>query len=438
MNTAQTTSTEMTTVAVTALQAELDAIKRKDLARLGDGTIFWITEAGQKKRGFKARVNLDHPTHFCFPGGPQAKPMITGEGFDRINQYAGIEVFRPRTLIAGDGKEVGNPYFERDRNGAMVAVTIRGIGTGYAPTGNLCFVDKTIYLHLQTLLVQEIQAKLKKFPSLGMLGSADKRPDEIVYYGDNGQRGHKRVINPEPTVVKAVGAWHFINFTESVGYWVNMSHPIVMEAFESYAQKQRFLERSADTILRRLILSSHPAIATKTPVITELTPGEYGKVASAKGYVIVFGFKHEAGGAEQRRSDLGAMAERVAAGERVANAEVIQGVHDGAEDVEVVGAEDADPSEIQPGAADDDTDEDYQPPAPTATVPPVEDQPKAPQQKAGDRLNALCIAAGKDPSIQAKFSAARKAGGFATLAALRAAPDAAVHAFCDAVEGVAR
>lgn len=352
------------------LQAQLSAILKKDVARLGDGNVFFLEEAGQTKRAFKVRVDLEYPHQFCFPAGADAKSMITAEGYDKLNQYAGIEVFRPKTVIAQDGAERGNPYFERDpKTGAMLSVFMRGIGIGYAPTGNLTAVDQTVYVNLQTLLVQEVQAKIKKYPALGMLGSADQRPTEITYYGDNGQKGFKRVVNETPTVQKCVGAWHFIPLASGMGYWVNISHPEIQAAFDSFTQKQRFLERTTFSILKRLIISSHPAVAAKTPVVTDLQKGEYNKITSAKAHVVIFGFKADSRDAQKKREELEAMATRVADGERMANMEVVVNTgHDAAEEAEIAQPEMvADPTEMPP-APEPEPGEEPAPANPTTTT----------------------------------------------------------------------
>ncbi len=321
------------------------------IAKLGNGEVFFLSEKGQTKRGFKVKVDISYPTQFCFPAGPNQKSMITAEGYDRLNQYAGIEVFRPRTVIAQDGTEKGNPFFERDpQTGAMLSVFMRGIGIGYSPVGNLAAVDQTVYVNLQTLLVQEIQAKLKRFPALGCMGSIDAKPNEITYYGDNGKYGRQKVVDAQPTTVKAVGCWHFVPLTGSMGYWVNISHPEIQSAFDSFTQKQRFLERTTFSILKRLVLSSHPAIASKTPTVTELVTGDgYNEIKAAKAHVFVYGFAVDSRNPEEKRQEIETMAERVAAGERMANMEIIQGgVHDGAEDAEIADpvSAGADPSEV--------------------------------------------------------------------------------------------
>jgi hypothetical protein len=434
------------------VMATILAKMRQDqmIARLGAGEVFFLTDAGKTKRAFKAPVNLEYPIHFCFPAGADAKPMITAEGFDKLNQYAGVEVFRPKTVVAQDGSEKGNPYFERDpKTGAMLSVFMRGVGVGYAPTGNLTAVDQTVYVSLQTLLVQELQAKIKRYPHLGMMGSP-QRPSEITFYKDNGKYGRSKVIDDQPTTIKAVGAWHYVPLTEGLGFWVNISHPEIQAAFEGFTQKQRFLERTTFSILKRLILSSHPAIASKTPHVTELQAGEYNKVISAKAHVIVYGFKADDRSAEEKHQELQAMAMRVADGERMANMEIIQkGATDLASDPEISDASIvADPGEMPPVENEEWQDEPPQvtkpapvapPPPPAPVAPPVAKPvapaaPPAPPAPPAQNLRQRLSAVMRDPANMPAAKAAMGLAGVSTFGALRTADEKILAAFFDAFD----
>lgn len=310
-------------VDLNSLKLQLEAIQKKDMAKLGDGTMFWIEESGVKKRGFRARVDLAYPTQFCFPVPGSRKTMITGEGYDKLNQYAGIEIFKPKTLIGQDGQDAGNPLFERDSSGALVSVMMRGIGIGYAPTGNLASVDQTIFINLNTLLVQEVQSKMKKFPSIATIGIKNQKPEEISFFEVSGY-GKNKTIGDLRTE-KTRGVWHFISLHGEMGYWVNLSHPEIQDAFASFTQKQRFLERTTFTILKRLILSSHPAIATKTPIVTSIVEGQdkWSQVESAKAFAIVYGYRSEEGDSKQKRKDMESLASKLAQGESISNVENI-------------------------------------------------------------------------------------------------------------------
>lgn len=429
---------------IKSLQKELELVRAKNMVVLGDKQAFWIQEAGQQKRAFRAKIALTYPTQFCFPGGDRA--MVTGEGYDAANQYANIEVFRPKYLMGQDGTEKGNPYFERDNNGAIVSIFLRGLGVGYGPTGSLVAVDQTIFLNIQTLLIQEIQAKIKKHPFLGCLGRPDEKPTQIVYYEDNGKSGKYRVVKAEPVIKDAKGCWSFIPHLNGLGYWVEISHPYIQEAFDNITQKQRYLERSAFTILKRLILSSHPAIGTKTPIVTnvERDPDNKYKILSAKAHIFVYGFCHQDEDPKQKHRDMQAMAERVAQGEAAANMEVIQSAAiDGSEEeLEADRQEFSDPSEIpaEISLGEDEDFEDgpgdvyYPPPSPdpapdkTKTPAPVEPAAtRAPAEK-GDVRKRL-KAAMKDPAKKDAIMVAKKKLNFATFEAISTASDGDLEKF---------
>ena len=318
-------STELATVLGNEeLMSALIVKFRKDgiISRLGDGDMMQITEAGSVKRGFKVKVELKCPEHFIFIGD---KPMLLVEGYDKINQYCGIEIF--------DANKGANPY-ERDSNGRVVGVNLRRIGVGYSPTGRLIAVDQPLHVDTSQLLIEAIQAKIKKYPHIGMLGSQSEKPTQITYYKSEWKNNNGKSFkefDTEPTKIEATGVWVFFSaFEGGIGYWVNTAHPEILEAFNGVIQKQRFMERAAMSISRRLILGAHPAIATKTPVITS----HDGKVAT--GYVIAYGFTDKED-PKKKRAEMEAMADRVAAGEDAADCGVIQNPqHDAVEDAEMV------------------------------------------------------------------------------------------------------
>jgi hypothetical protein len=346
------------------MKMQLEAIQRKDMAKLGDGSMFWITEGIEKKRGFKAKVELSCPDQFCFI---QGKPMICAQGYDKANQYAGIEVIRPKTVTIEGGREVGNPYFEKDQNGALVSIFIRGIGIGYNPTGSLAVVDQTVFVNLNTLLVQEVQAKLKYNPTIATLGIQNEKPQNFVIYLQKWEGKKKIVCGEDEVTVK--GAWHFLPVHGNMGYWVNLAHPDIQSAFEGFTQKQRFLERTATTVLKRLILSTHPAIAAKTPIVTCADEGK------EKAHIIVYGFRADEGDAKKKRDEMEALAAKLSAGEAAADMEVVQAeVKDITTEAEILEPTTvADPTEIPVaevphGFEDEESTEAVEQPAPQAPV----------------------------------------------------------------------
>lgn len=401
--------------AVDQMKMQLEAIQRKDMAKLGDGSMFWITEAGEKKRGFRAKVELNFPDQFCFI---QGKSMICAQGYDKANQYAGVEVIRPKTVIIDGGREVGNPYFEKDKNGALVSIFIRGIGIGYAPTGSLAIVDQTVFVNLNTLLVQEVQAKLKYNPSVATLGIQTEKPKTFIAYQQKWEN-KKKVISGKETI-QVEGAWHFLPVHGDMGYWCDLAHPDIQSAFEGFTQKQRFLERTATTVLKRLILSTHPAIAAKTPIVTCSDEGK------ERAHIIVYGFRAEEGDAKKKREDLEALAAKLSAGEASADVELVKTeTKDITEEAEILEPSTvADPSEI--AVADPPSHEDDESHSEPTTRKEQPANPEAPS--AGKQLADLM----QDASMQTRIVKVRKEMN-TTYAALRAAPDNIIFEFISRV-----
>lgn len=414
---------------VEALQKELAVVKARDMVKLGDGAAFWIEEAGQQKRGFKAKVVLSEPEHMAFI---QDKPMICAAGYDKANQYAGVEIVRPKTVIIEGGKEVGNPYFEKDSNGALVSMFIRGIGIGYAPTGSLAIVDQTVFVNLNTLLIQEIQGKLKYNPAIATLGIAGQRPDEFVAFETTYDREQRKRVISRETTIKTKGAWHFLPVYGTMGYWVNLGHPDVQSAFEGYVQKQRFLERSSTTVLRRLILAAHPAIATKTPTITRREKG------CSQGFIYVYGFRAEGGDAKKKRDEMETLANKLTAGEAAADMQVIRqdaaDITEEAEVIDPIGV--ADPSEIPddappPGFENEDE------PAVIETT-PEEPDPNAPAALTAnplEELTKMLADAAKDEPLKQAVASVRKEMNI-SFSGLRAAKPEIIADFCAKVKKV--
>lgn len=364
------------------MKTMLEAIQKKDMAKLGDGSMFWITEGPEKKRGFKAKVELSCPDQFCFI---QGKPMICAQGYDKANQYAGIEVIRPKTVTIEGGKEVGNPYFEKDQNGALVSIFIRGIGIGYNPTGSLAVVDQTVFVNLNTLLVQEVQAKLKYDPTIATLGIQNEKPKEfIAIFTKWNQATRKKEISAEKTV-EVKGAWHFLPVHGNMGYWVNLAHPDIQAAFEGFTQKQRFLERTATTVLKRLILSTHPAIAAKTPIVTCADEGK------EKAHIIVYGFRADEGDAKKKREEMEALAAKLSAGEAAADMEVVQAeVKDITTEAEILEpAAVADPTEIPVTETPHGFDDEQEAPAAAPQQPEKPAAPSTEELSPLKQLNAI-------------------------------------------------
>jgi len=197
------------------------------------------------------------------------KYAITSAGYVHLNKVAGISILTPQYVIV-DGIQQQNPYIERDRRTkAITSVSIRKIGIGYAPSGSVVVVDKTLFYNTYTYFIQSIQAKMKKknwktklpaHPDAAKIGTETESP------GDR---------------------WAFFPLESPLGIWINYDDPAIIDCLDEHTQRQRFGDRIAQKIVERNILKDHPAIGV-SQVFAKETAAQ-GKVAT----VTVYGYRHD-------------------------------------------------------------------------------------------------------------------------------------------------
>jgi len=245
------------------LQALVDA-REGELARMGDGALFVRRDAkGDLLRAYRAEMKLDERRNEI--ATIQQKPMITAQGAAKLNQVANLQIITPPTVVV-DGTEQHNPYIERDpKTRAIQSVYIRRVAFGPSPTGNMVAVDGTLYFNIFTYFLQDLQAKIKKYPEAGTLGTRDREPKSYTYQGrrwDNRKKTY--VADGKPREVKTDGKpMVFFQIEDPVGIWVDLSHPEIQAAFNEHVSRQKFGDRHARSICTRNVLLEHPAIATK-------------------------------------------------------------------------------------------------------------------------------------------------------------------------------
>jgi hypothetical protein len=250
-----------------------------------------VTKDGQILRPIKAQIKLfEKAGHFYgLPGkfNPTTKQVekkhaIASAGYIHLNKVASISILTPPTVVR-DGQEQPNPYVERNpKTRAIESVIVRKIGIGYSPAGNLVAIDKTLYYNPYTYFIQSIQAKMNKkkwvkgekteeqaSPDAAVVGVAEDKPDRP-------------------------GSWVFFPIELPLGLWVNYEDPAIIDCLEEHTQRQRFGDRTAQTIVERNILKDHPAIGVSSVIARPGSVPEQGDVTT----VDVFGYRHEMGYAD--------------------------------------------------------------------------------------------------------------------------------------------
>jgi hypothetical protein len=262
-----------------------------------------VTADGQILRPIKAQMRLyEKLGHFYrMYGGKASKPPVDEDGnetaaatdknkypilaagYTHLNKVAGISILTPKSVIV-DGHEMPNPYIERaDRTRAITSVIIRKIGIGYAPSGAIVAIDKTLFYNTYTYFLQSIQAKMKEKFWDGPKKGEIKNP-EAAWYGTEKEDPAKAM--DEKGIPKHPGRWAFFPTEPPLGIWINYDDPAILDCLSEHTQRQRFGDRIAQRIVERNILKDHPAIGISQVFVKNGTAGAYADV-------LVYGYRHD-------------------------------------------------------------------------------------------------------------------------------------------------
>jgi len=257
---------------------------------LGDSRYFIIKKHNGVAKAIRADISLRKVDgDFCMVHG---NASITSSGYNKLNQIAGISVIQPQMI--GDKM---NPIIEYDPDsGATTKVTIRKVGVGYSPIGNLCVIDETVSFDTAAYFKQEVFKKWKSYRHMGEFQN-----------------------NPNEDIAKKV----FVPIIGRSGILIDMEHPESLKLMADYLNRQKFAERIAGSIARRNCLKAHPAIATTTV-----------KFKGGGAVVTVYGFK-----LDYKHSEIESIVSNAAVGIVTDNSELIE--HQTIADSEEVGMETA-------------------------------------------------------------------------------------------------
>ena len=252
---------------------------RYDLATLGDGQVFVGRDSQGAIRTIKGRVQLHaNLGHFV---NIQGKTIITKDAYMVINQVAGISFIDPLTMVV-DGVKQSNPHVERaPKTRAILSVSIRRTGIGFSPVGNMLAITKSLYWNVHTYFIQDLQAKMKKFPTCAVLGTADKQPTEKKYCPISWSNG-RPVEGKEQTHSFSGREMVFYPIEEPVGIWIDLGHSEIQSVFDQHTQRQKFGDRIAQSIIDRNIIADFTGI--KRVAVTNNTQSVW---------VNVYGWKHD-------------------------------------------------------------------------------------------------------------------------------------------------
>jgi len=241
------------------------------------GTFYIRIKDNEVLRPVRAQMTLyEKLGHFYKPFGRKDYP-VSYEGFKHLNKVACINIVTPQKIMV-DERERLNPLIERNPKTKMIeTVSIRKIGIGYSPAGNITVIDKSLFYNLYAYFIESIQAKMKKVEwKDGKATDIKKHPDCAV-------------VGTEDEKPKKNGSWAFFETVPPLGIWINYEDSAIIDCLNEHTQRQRFGDRIAQTIVERNILKDHPAIG-----ISKVLARPYGQ-SGLGAQVTVYGYRHEIG-----------------------------------------------------------------------------------------------------------------------------------------------
>ncbi len=216
---------------------EIEALKRQNVAVLGDGEVFVKRTANGQIRSVKGAVTLSERNGEI--ATIQGKTMTTAKGFNTLNQIAGLSIITPEKLTLPDGQIVVNPFPVIDvESGSISKIWVKKIAIGYSPTGNLVVTSSTLLYDINAYFIQDVMKKVR-------------------YNQDAGRVCMEQMLTEEDKRNTV-----FLKIEGSLGIAANIQNKDILKAIETFVDKKRFAERNAQSICERLVMSKHPALAS--------------------------------------------------------------------------------------------------------------------------------------------------------------------------------
>ena len=209
---------------------------REKVSALGEGECFVHKTKGGFVESVKVSVHLYESKKEIYSLG--AKWCISADGYDKLNQAAGLTVLAPRSISI---LQPSNPHFETDKDGNIKHVLVRRIVVGPSPIGNLVAIERLLRFDVGMYFLEDLQVKVKNRAGAGGYGTAEIKPD----------------------VLKNKASAVMFPLVGPAALWVDVSHPDIQDAFREHIKRCKYAERMATRMCERNAFASHPAIARR-------------------------------------------------------------------------------------------------------------------------------------------------------------------------------
>ncbi len=211
------------------------SLRAEKISLLGEGECFVRKSNGGFVQSVKTLVHLYESKKEIYSLGN--KWCISADGYDKLNQAAGLTVLAPRTISM---LQPSNPHFSFDDEHNLKSVLVRRIVVGPSPIGNLVAIERLLRFDVGMYFLEDLQVKVKHRAGSGGYGTPSVKPD---------------IFKDKTSVVMfPLGP---------AALWVDVSHPDIQEAFREHIKRCKYAERMATRMCERNAFASHPAIARR-------------------------------------------------------------------------------------------------------------------------------------------------------------------------------
>lgn len=220
------------------LKRQYSQLYQERVSVLGEGECFVRKTSKGFVKSVKVAVHLHESKGEIYSMGN--KWCISADGYDKLNQAAGLSVVAPGRINHGTEFWTGNPHFEFDvYKQNLKSVTVRRIVVGPAPIGNLVAIERILRFDVDLYFLEDLQAKVKSVAGCGGYGTQEVKPSHLK----------------ESSAVKFdLGP---------AALWVDVSHIEIQDAFREHVKRCKYAERIAIRMCERNAFASHPAIARR-------------------------------------------------------------------------------------------------------------------------------------------------------------------------------
>lgn len=188
------------------------------------------------------------------------KTNMTASAYDYANKVMGVTIFFPPKVLDDKGVEQRNPCIVRDEHDDISRVIVKGCGFGINAVGNWMLLSETLSYELKPVIAQIVMKKWRKW------NYTTKRKERQNW----GEIFEEKDIPDFPFGEDNTSRLKTFHLPHGMALVAKLDHEDVIDILDDINHNIVFVDRKAQTVLRRRILKSwvgHQQVDPKNPYI---------------------------------------------------------------------------------------------------------------------------------------------------------------------------